>query len=340
MFSVKKFSLMTIKKKIYLWPDPQTPSLGDMLHRTSTHKIENLLHSYWPEIFPVLFSSARSGLTAILQHLGLTRPDLVWCPPYSSHCLFESIARISTPITEYSDKVQAALIYHQWGFSCSHQWPESVTIIEDSVDTLFIPKAEIFSNNGRFAFQSLPKVYGCVCGGIVFCRSEEDAQHLKNIRKQRGISKVQTLLRMISPRARIAYLYWHGAESLHGSLPNLVLNQIYRKVKKLPRLVKERLDFLNELTPSLAEHAERTGRIPSNLPLVVTPDIKEMWNSDKVFSSGLRNFNINRTAPDVIWKSVAPLPLHIDVVNDDLYRILPLLKNKIKSEVIDELDFF
>jgi len=331
---------MTINKSFFLWPDPQSPSLGDVFRRTSAYEIEDLLRSYWPEIFPVLFSSARSGLTAILQHLGLSRPDLVWCPPYSSHCLFESIARIATPITEQSNKVQTALIYHQWGFPGSHQWPESVTIIEDSVDTLFLPNADIFSAGGRFAIQSLPKVYGCVCGGVVFCREEKDAKALINYREQRGGSRLQTFLRVISPWSRSAYLYWHGAESMHGGMPNITLCQILRKVKKLLVLIQGRLDFLSELSPPLAKYAETTGRIPSNLPIIVTPKVKKMWSPNGAFKAGLRNFNISRTAPYVKWQSVAPLPLHIDVSNDDLYELLPSLKHKTKNEVKDELGFF
>ena len=331
---------MISNKSYFLWPDPKTPKLGDVFHRTSAHDIEKILRSYWPHTFPVLFSSARSGLTAILQHLGMSRPDLVWCPPYSSHCLFESIARIATPITEQSDKVQTALIYHQWGFSCSHQWPNSVTIIEDSVDTLFLPNADIFSARGRFAFQSLPKVYGCVCGGVVFCRNDKDAQALKKIRNQRDFSRVQTLLRMLSPRSNAIYAYWHGTESLRGGLPNTALYQILRMVNMLPKLIQGRLDFLSELSPSLAEHAKKTGRIPSNLPIVVTPEIEKMWCSNEAFSAGLRNFNISRTAPYIKWRSVAPLPLHIDVSFEDLYKILPALQYKSKSEVKDELGFF
>ena len=331
---------MTIRKSIFLWPDPQSPSLGDVFRRTSAYEIEDLLRSYWPEIFPVLFSSARSGLTAILQHLGLSRPDLVWCPPYSSHCLFESIGRVATPITEQSNKVQIALIYHQWGFPGFHQWPESVIIIEDSVDTLFLPNADIFSAGGCFAIQSLPKVYGCVCGGVVFCRNEKDAQALINIRKQRGISRIQTLLRMLSSRSRSAYLYWHGAESLRGGLPNTALCQILRKVNMLPKFVQNRLDFLSDLSPSLAEHAKNTGCIPSNLPIIVTPKIKKIWCSNGSFRAGLRNFNISRTAPYVKWRTVAPLPLHIDVDYDELCNLIPMLKHENKSEVKDELGFF
>ena len=145
---------------------------------------------------------------------------------------------------------------------------------------------------------------------------------------------------MLSPKFRSAYLYWHGAESLHGGLPNTALYQILRMVNMLPKLIQGRLDFLGELSPSLAEHAKKTGRIPSNLPIVVTPKIEKMWCSNEAFSAGIRNFNISGTTPYIKWRSVAPLPLHIDVGFEDLYKILPPLQYKSKSEVKDELGFF
>ena len=104
-------------KSYFLWPKSKYPSFRDIFSTTTESEIESVLKSYWPNTYPVIFSSARSGLTAILQHMNLFRPDVVWCPPYSSHCVFESIARVATPTTVQVDKVRVALIYHQFFFS-------------------------------------------------------------------------------------------------------------------------------------------------------------------------------------------------------------------------------
>jgi putative PLP-dependent aminotransferase (TIGR04422 family) len=324
----------------FLWPEAQYPSFKDIFRRTREGTIESVLQSYWPDTYPVLFSSARSGLTAILQHINLSRPDLVWCAPYSSHCVFESIARVATPITVESRKIRAAVIYHQWGFSSTHKWPKKVTIIEDSVDTLFIPKTNIFSAGGSYVLQSLPKVYGCTSGGVVFCRNADDAKALKVIRKERGSSRLQTVLRILSHKSSAAHLYWHGSESLQGSVSNIALSQILRKVNLLPNIVNERLDFLNKISPVLAKNSNDTGRIPSNIPIKITTKVKDVWCNNNIFSAGLVNFNISRTVPNVEWKIVAPLPVHIDICINKLYKFLPLLKYKTKNQIKDELGFF
>jgi|SaaInlStandDraft_7_1057024.scaffolds.fasta_scaffold10775_4 putative PLP-dependent aminotransferase (TIGR04422 family) len=325
-------------KKHFLWPKSKTLSLGNFLQKTSANDVEMIIQKNWPNTFPVLFSSSRASLTAILQHLNLTRPDLVWCPPYSSHCLFDSIGRVATPITEPSNDVKAALIYHQWGFSCSHQCdPRATTIIEDSVDTMFLPKADVFSGNGRFVLQSLPKVYGCIFGGVVFCRNYDDYLALINIRNKRGSSLTQSFLRALPQKMRKAYLYWHGAESLQGGLPNFALSHVYSILKDLNKTTNDRLELLSEVSNDLADYAINSGRIPSNLPLIVNHEIEQIYLSSDFISSGLRHFNISRSAPNIKWKLVAPLPLHIDIRYKDLCKLFPSLKNK--SEVKDEFGF-
>jgi len=326
-------------KKYFLWPEPHSLSFHDFFHKESIYEVEQLMQEFWPDTYPVLFSSARSGLTAILQYLNLRKDDLVWCPPYSSHCVIESIARVSTPTTSMSKGIKAALIYHQWGFSSSHEWSDSVTIIEDSVDTIFIPNTNIFSAGGRFSLQSLPKVYGSIFGGVVFCRNFEDARSLIDIRNNRGVSNIQNLLRIISLKNNMAHSYWHGVESLHGGLQSIGISQIRNKLESLSLLVDNRLDFLEKISKSLYENTINSGRIPSNLPLVVTPYIKKKYSFDSNFSSGLRFFNIKKKSPNGNWKLVAPMPLHIGVNYDELCELLPSLKYKIKSEVQDEFGF-
>jgi putative PLP-dependent aminotransferase (TIGR04422 family) len=325
-------------RKYFLWPKSKNLSLSNFFQKTSANDVEMIIKKNWPNTFPVLFSSSRASLTAILQHLNITRPDLVWCPPYSSHCLFDSIGRVATPITVASHDVKAALIYHQWGFSCSHQWDPRVTdIIEDSVDTMFLPEADVFSGNGRFVLQSLPKVYGCIFGGVVFCRNYDDYLALINIRNKRGSSLIQTFLRALPQKMRSAYLYWHGAEALQGGLPNFALSHIYGILNDLNRTTNDRLELLRKVSNSLAEYAIKSGRIPSNLPLIVNHEIEKIYLFNDLISSGLRHFNISRSAPNITWKSLAPLPLHIDITYPDLCKLLPSLKNK--SEVKDEFRF-
>lgn len=203
--------------------------------------IEATLETFFPDTAPVLFSSARVGLSASLQLLKIGRPDIVWCPPYSSHCVLESIARFATPSTTDIDNAKVALIYHQWGFVHRFELQPDMTVIEDAVDTFFLPGTNPFASNGRFVLWSLPKVIATTWGGVVFCRNNEDAQSLRAIRAERsGLVRFQALLRMASDRSAIAGMYWHGNESMNGGLPGFALRQIQASLINIPAIALHR----------------------------------------------------------------------------------------------------
>jgi putative PLP-dependent aminotransferase (TIGR04422 family) len=300
----------------FLWPVPRRPSLlGAMLSSSSAREIEDGLNRKFPTADAVLFSSARAGFTAILQALRLGRSDLVWCPAFSSRCVWEAAAQVATPTPIADPAVKAVLVYHQWGFVHSHAWDADVPVIEDSVDSLLLPGANVFPAGGRFALWSLPKVLATAFGGIVFCRHIEDAATLRHIRDERGVSRLQACLRLASASNARASVYWNGAESVQGGLPGFALAQILTAVRRLEATIHERLEVLASLSPRLAELTRASGRIPSNLPLSPTSEISRRWTMGGEFTAGLRHFNVTLRVPAGSWCRVAPLPLHIDVTS-------------------------
>ncbi|MCG2578875.1 putative PLP-dependent aminotransferase [Dechloromonas sp. XY25] len=299
---------------LFLWPSPQKLQAKHFFGSgVTTEDIEDQLRQLFPAAEPVLFSSARAGLSASLEHLGLTRPDLVWCPPFSSHCVFESIARVATPNTESERPPKVALIYHQWGYVVSSAFPAGTTIIEDAVDTLLCPGANPFAIGGRFALWSLPKTIASHWGGVVFCQSRDDAQNLRQIRALRPISSTaQALLRLAGERSHLAHLYWHGTEGAAGMLPTFALRQIQSCLNDLPEEVDARQRRLAQLAPYSLVPLPSTPRLPCCLPLPVELQPLGPLPSGHVLTVGLRSFNLAAIAPDVRWQRVFPAPIHQD----------------------------
>jgi putative PLP-dependent aminotransferase (TIGR04422 family) len=297
------------------------PSFVDWLSNTNMLDVERTVDEYWPKSNPVVFSSARAGLTAVLEHLKLKRPDLVWCPAYSSHCVLEAIAHIATPTVLHDASIKAALIYHQWGFVHQHNWGASIPIIEDAVDTLFVPGCSLFAAQGRFCLWSLPKVIGTLCGGVVFCQTEGDAIALRRLRDERGRSLFQFALRALQKKSSFAAKYWNGAEAMQGGIPCVALSQIDRAIKNIPQLVDERLAVLKNTLPELAKSVQSNGRLPSNLPLKITSEVASKWGAGKRYEAGYRNFNVNLSAASSNWQPSAPLPLHLEMSDVELTNL-------------------
>lgn len=301
-------------KSLFLWPSPKNFQARHFFgRRINMEDVEEQLRQIFPKAEPVLFSSARGGLSAILEHLGLTRPDLVWCPPYSSHCVFESIARVATPCTVNHSTVRAALIYHQWGHLVNGTFPDDTTIIEDAVDTLFCPGASPFAIGGRFALWSLPKTIASHCGGVVFCQSIDDAEQLRSIRALRNISATaQTILRVAGEHSPLAHLCWRGLEGSSGVLPSFALRQIQSCLNELPVEFEARQGRLALLNPYSLVPFSSSTRLPCCLPLPTELMPPDPLPSGHALIAGVRSFNIAAAAPAAEWQRVFPAPIHQD----------------------------
>lgn len=310
--------------EVFLWPQPSAIKFSQLIGReNSLSTIEEQVHGLYPLAFPVLFSSARAGLRCVLEHLGLARPDLVWCPPFSSHCVFDAVSRVATPVTLPVTAPAAALVYHQWGHVHRHEFSSATVIIEDAVDTLLAPGASPFACGGRFALWSLPKVIASPWGGVVFCQQREDADALRRMRDRRpGSPALQAILRPIGERHPAAAAYWHGAEASAGRLPIFALRAIADGLDQLADLTDRRRQRLAELQPYSLAATPSPDRLPSNLPLPPLAALATPLSSGKTLTGGYRNFNIDCTSPAGNWVKVFPAPLHQDINGTDVAEFI------------------
>jgi len=305
---------------LFLWPRPRPLSLRHWLGRAlSTEEVEERLRRLYPDAEPVLFSSARAGLSATLEHLGLGRPDKVWCPPFSSHCVFDAVARVATPTTEDGAAPAVALIYHQWGHVCRSTFPATTILIEDAVDTLLVPGTSPFAIAGRFALWSLPKTIASLWGGVVFCRQADDATALRALRQGRGLpGGLQALLRLAGERHAWPAAYWHGAEATGGKLPVFALRHIADGLDRLDEYVASRRQRLAPLQTYSLAPPPPPSRLPCCLPLPAAAGTPAILASGQALTAGLRNFNSAGSLPEPRWTRVFPAPIHQDVSGTDI----------------------
>lgn len=307
----------------FLWPKPKTQYRKYFFGKNiCAADVEATVEAFFPSTFPILFSSARAGLSAILQLLKITRPDIVWCPPYSSHCVLESIARFGTPSTTDIKHAKVALIYHQWGFVHTHEYRSDMLVIEDAVDTFFLPKTSPFAINGNFVLWSLPKVIATRYGGVVFCRNKEDAKGLCIIRSARyKMGNPQAVLRMMSDYSSMANSYWHGNESMNGGLPTFALRQIQEHLTHIPVVAEERTNIINTINKYI-EFPSYKGRLPSNIPIKPSPTVDKYWGGQHIFNAGLRSMNLACDFSKNAWAKVAPLPVHQNISESVINSLL------------------
>jgi putative PLP-dependent aminotransferase (TIGR04422 family) len=166
----------------YLWPT----ILDDPYEISSDAEI---LESFFDQIFSpyktIYLSQARHFIPLILRYYNLGRSDIIFTPPYSSHCLLSNIALQATPTVqnELNNEINASIIYHQYGKTekvNNEIYPN--IIIEDSVDSFIIncSKENIFPNNANFAIISLSKILPLPFGGIMICKDQEHYNGIKN----------------------------------------------------------------------------------------------------------------------------------------------------------------
>lgn len=304
----------------FLWPEGQLsfralfPPWG-----SSISHVESLFSVLFPNSYPVLFSSARAGITGIFEWLKLGREDRVWLPPYSSHCLLDAVSRFATPTSDLKEQeLKTILIYHQWGYL--HPCATSAVLIEDSADTFCLPQAPLFPNNGRFELFSLPKIIGSAAGGLVFCRTQTDAEGLRELREARPQGGViHWSLRTVFRNFPSAQAYWAGFEPQNGCFPRLLCKDIEIRLRTLPSLIQDRQRKYNLLKPFLSGGLKTA---PQRLPSVVPIECNSMTEQC------IRELGVTTGFRHIHQQKVLPIPIHQGVPEVTLQKIVHILGSK------------
>ena len=329
-------------KTIYkIWEKAQKPNFYDWINypEISSSIIEKEFEGFYPGYNAILFSSGRSAIGAILKLFNLSRSNLVFCSPWSSHCVLNTISTSATPITNLNsiDKnpLTAAIIYHQWGYLHKNfkLKTKNKLIINDFADSLLMKNAEILKKDLDFLIISLPKSIGTFTGGIILCRSDKDAESLRLIRDRssRKLTHIQTLIKYFSYKDNLANRYWNSVEPLSGRLTWYARKQIWRKLKFFDNIVNNRLKNIEILSKKIRNHVLSTGIIPSGIPINKNNLKKENFKTiNKNFLIEEKHFNTELDYLNDEWTKTLLIPTHLDK------KIIEKIKSNYELNQIDD----
>lgn len=314
------------------WPEATLfSSLAHLSRWPAELHANQLLTTMWPSGHPVVLSSGRAALTWAVKLFGLARADSVRLFPFASHCVIDAVGRIATPTGHDSDKLKAesgvTLHHHQWGYEMPVH--EAVgELIEDSVDSLYVPGSRLFASGGRFEIWSLSKILGTMGGGVLWCKNLGDAEavrdfigHTKNHPSFRWAARAAIAVRQLPMTSAL----WSSAENLSSGAPSrLLMMEIESRIHHWAILVEERNARLRRIANSqvrLLEFPVRSDRLPCMLPVLT--DGKRIEQLAGIgLPKELRHFmnNVGKMIP------VYPLPIHQGVSDNVFEKALSILE--------------
>lgn len=314
--------------KHFIWPIHSIrSSIFSLKNIVSESKLEEDLINLYPTGYPVLTSSGRSAIGLILSFFNLNRKNSIGLFPYASHCVIDSVSRICNPILgNVALNEEYRIVYHQWGFVQEFNLNEFC--IEDCVDTLCEPGTDLFPGGSSFEIWSLSKIFGISGGGIIWCKNFESSKEIKKIRDNSNYnSEIQSLLKIFSVFSPPLLTYWEGPEASHGKLSFFNLGEINSSIQNIDFYLddkKRKLGILKKYSYNLSGLID--GRYPSIFPSDIIPSERKFlkWN----LSARLRNFSY-RVGEEFISKIIFPVPLHFQISNILLERILMELNHSL-----------
>ncbi|MGP1255661.1 MAG: putative PLP-dependent aminotransferase [Kiloniellales bacterium] len=291
-------------------------------HRTRVEAVEERLRQLYPGGEPVLVSSGRSGLSLIVEYLGLGRLDRVRVFPYASHCVLDAVGRRAMPSLESQPEPAASIEFHQWGYLRN---TDEAVDIEDAVDSLCEPGCQLMPQGGRFEVWSLPKILGSLTGGVIWCRDPQDATRLRDMRVARPGAWTQFCLRLLSVRSQAAIEYWSAREPIGGRLPQLALGEIDFLLMNLTDALSARRANFAKLAAFLPPGIHRAeGRWPCVVP--VTAEDRALEELQSLGAVGPRHFEGDGRRGDRPLLRVLPLPIHQSVSVDTVESMAEVLQ--------------
>lgn len=309
------------------WPSAKlSSSLSHCFRLQTAQHPERTFADMWPSGHPILLSSGRVSLIWALRLSGLTRGDTVRVFPFASHCVLDAVGRIATP-AGFDSGDSATVHYHQWGFQ-RHLSHSVGQIVEDSVDSLYVPGAPLFASGGRFEIWSLSKILGTIGGGVLWCRNRDDAEHLAElITATKSRPNLRWALNAASSarQAPVLSAWWSAAEALSDGSPSArLVSEVQSRIRIWATLVAGRDARLRQITDSrvrILESPDRSHRLPCMLPVVTDKNRIEKLGGLGL-PTELRHFMNNAG----VMVPVYPLPIHQGISNVVFEKAISYLK--------------
>ncbi|MCP4322229.1 MAG: putative PLP-dependent aminotransferase [Alteromonadales bacterium] len=271
-----------------------------------------------------LFPSARSALSAVLSFENINRNHLLYAPKWSSHCVWDILARYGNPCASYSNNIDVTLNVNKWGLPFTNEC-KSFLQINDSVDSIFIKNDDLF-HGSNYELISLPKTIGSFSGGLLVVKDATISDYIDNLRENSSValSKSQQQLKVNMLTGHESVCSWEEFDWKNYTLQQLALSNIaycmknYARAQEIIKVrlkqVKNKID-LNYLNLS-------SSRLPCLLPIKQSPKIE---NSQKVIMK--RMFNLSQKNEHSTFDSVNLLPLHIGISDQEFSEFINLFSS-------------
>jgi putative PLP-dependent aminotransferase (TIGR04422 family) len=314
----------------FLWPTATLAgSFNGMLFRASVDELEIALRERFSGAHPVVVSSGRAGLALILALNGIGRRDTVEVFPYASHCVLEAIARFTLPIESAPKAANSrCVVYHQWGYV----QPRAIAPwIEDAVDSLYLPNHGVLRLGGEFELWSLPKIFGVLSGGVVWCRSSQSADSLRLLRDQHSGALRQFILRGLGSTFKAMHSYWAVMEAECGPMSSIGAGSALRALNRLDAIIADRRRKFELITPFAPDWLLASNeRLPCAVPIEISDSVGRQLAA-LGFTTGFRHFQriLNDGSEELV--RVFPVPIHQDVPVHLLEETIRVLGGSLKD---------
>ena len=197
--------------------------------------------------------------------------------------------------------------------------------MEDAVDSLCMPAAQLCPLGGDFEIWSLPKILGVVAGGVVWCRDRETAVRLRTLRDQRGQANRQYVIAILASLFPKMYAYWAGMETLSGRMSNWAAASALHAFKGFDSIIEDRRRKFELLRPFAPQWLPRVDdRLPCIVPLEISDEIGAQLGAMGI-KTNFRHFqHVDENGRSRLIR-VFPLPIHQEVPLALLQRVAELL---------------
>ena len=310
--------------KISIWTDPKFKLKNLIKKKINISQIEEELKLLIRTNYEaVLVSSGRVGIIMALIEKKLKREDYIGLFPYASSCVIGAVGHVASPICgNIGASANPIINYHQWGY-LNLQNNKNV-LIDDAVDSFCLPGCKLMPSGGDFEIWSLNKTLGCLGGGVIWCKNNETANIIRDLRDNRNsFTNIRWIIRWLSIYNPSLVQFWFSQEMYGGAPPGWSLNQIKQSIDNWLNIKEKRYQRINLVKEKLSIKMEFD---PLRLPCVIPYKEKD---PKKIIS--LRNqYGINELhfsyKNNIFYENVIPIPVHQDIEIEELKEIIDFLK--------------
>jgi putative PLP-dependent aminotransferase (TIGR04422 family) len=273
-----------------------------------------------------LFPSARSALSAVLHFNNINRNHTLFAPKWSSHCVWDVLARYGNPCALYSEDIDVTLNVNKWGLKFTSNGASSLQI-NDSVDSIFINDADLF-HGANYELISLPKTIGSFSGGLLVTNDENIGNYIDELRESSilSLAKKQEQLKIEITMGKTNDYSWQEFDwknflilksalvNINNCMENYHVAQQVIKVRLKKVQCKIDLEYLN-----LSDN-----RLPCLLPIKIKSP--QSFTAEKIMT---RMFNFSQKNEDDNFEVAQLLPLHIGISTDEFTEFLTILSSSV-----------